>query len=157
MRAPLLHILSVRSRRTQNKWLAVVSISIQRTSWPTGTLSTCGPFQLFSPHLPLLNFSSSWTSLPPAPDSYITLTFQPCALSLMVSFAHTLPSLLAFPHLLSWPSPVCWPWSVYFFLYLLWTLPDALAPHFLISTIKTSSTIPWSGHVFTLYTEKLSP
>lgn len=65
-----------------------------------------------------LSFSRLWASLSPVSHSYITLPLQPGAL-LVLSF------FLVLCFLLSYLSLVYWPCSVYNFLSMFWTLPDA--------------------------------
>jgi len=107
----------------------------------------------FSPCSPAYALSLS------ASDSYIILPFQPCApwppfswspLSTCSSLPPSLPLSL-----LSWPSSGCWSRSVYCFLSLLWTPPEASGctlPHIYNKKHLFGYTLEPYSHVSTLYT-----
>lgn len=109
---------------------------------------------LFSPCPPTPNISGPWLPSPSFSFPY-NLPFQSRALSclpllvpsLLASFASTLFVFLSHSSplsLLSRPGPVCWSCSVCYFLFLLWTLPnasDCSCPHIYNKTLPLSHTL----------------
>ena len=132
----------------RNKWLPGVPISIPKCMLATRLtqylwLSSALLSQCPAPTPPDHGF--------PCPASCLHLT-PPLQLSL--SRLSPLSSSRFFsltPHV-ACSSLLCWPCSVYYFLSLLWTLPDAsactLPP---IYNKNLSSTTPWRSHVPTLH------
>lgn len=84
----------------------------------------------------------------PSTLSYITqphILLVPLLASWFPLFSPSFLFSLTAPSLLSWPGLVYCPCLVYYFLSLLWILPDVL---YLLSITKTfSSTPPWIGQV----------
>lgn len=91
-------------------------LAYQSVCWLPGSLSTCIPSLSSSHPTPILDFSSSWVSLPLASHSFTALLFWPC--SLLVFSLSLSPSLLV-PSPPPWPGTSCWPCLAYYFLSLL--------------------------------------
>lgn len=133
----------------RGEWLSWCLLTSQSTSWPPGSLSTCGSSHPSLPPKPLQLTGS------PYPASYSLTAYHLCYLfswSPVFVFFYCPPPWSPLPAVSPphphkpWPGPVCCRYSVYYFLSLFWALREA--PGCTLLQIKNN--IPWSSHVLSL-------
>lgn len=131
-------------------------LSSQSTSWPSGSLSTCGSSH---PSLPpkLLQLMG-----PPSSASHSLLAYHlgySFSWSPLFVFFYLRPPwsplpIVSQPHSHNpWPGPVCCRYSVHYFLSLLRALRESPG----CTLLQVNNNIPWSSHVLSLYIRCQNP